>query len=174
MGTAGRFKEGASAPSLAIKRITSSCTGKRVSAIVPCPEGDAFLFAVPAEGSARWKTHPRSGIIPLEFMWEEGYPISMTTTEVIKDGDFELVTEAQKPDSKKRLSIGQALTEGVSYSIYRNGLGQIVLDPVVTIPASEAWLFKNKKALASVKRGLEDAAAGRTRNLGSFSKHAKE
>ena len=27
----------------------------------------------------------------------------------------------------------------------------------VTIPASEAWLFKNKKALASVLRGLDQA-----------------
>ena len=98
----------------------------------------------------------------------------MGTTQVIKDTDFELVVESQKPDAKKRLSIGQAMMAGVAYAIYRNGLGQIVLDPVVTVPASEVWLFKNKKALASVKRGLEDSAAGRTHNLGSFAAHAKE
>jgi hypothetical protein len=98
----------------------------------------------------------------------------MGTTQVIKDTDFELVVESQKPDAKKRLSIGQAVMSGASYAIYRNSLGQIVLDPVVTIPASEVWLFKNKKALASVKRGLEDSAAGRTHNLGSFAAHAKE
>ena len=98
----------------------------------------------------------------------------MTMAEVIKDGDFELVTAAQKPDSKKRLSIGQAMIEGVSYAIYRNGLGQIVLDPVVIVPASEAWLFKNKKVLASVKRGLVDSAESRTQSLGSFAKHAEE
>jgi|SRR5271167_343337 len=98
----------------------------------------------------------------------------MSTTQVIRDKDFELVVESQKPDSKKRLSIGQAVMAGAAYAIYRNSLGQIVLDPVVTIPASEAWLFKNKKALASVKRGLEDSAAGRTHNLGSFAAHAKE
>ena len=98
----------------------------------------------------------------------------MATTQVIKDTDFELMVESQRPDAKKRLSIGQAMMAGVSYAIYRNSLGQIVLDPVVTIPASEVWLFKNKKALASVKRGLEDSAAGRTRNLGSFAAHARE
>ena len=98
----------------------------------------------------------------------------MTTTQVIKDTEFELMVESQKPDSKKRLSIGQAMVAGVAYAIYRNSMGQIVLDPVVTIPASEVWLFKNKKALASVKRGLEDSAAGRTHNLGSFAAHAKE
>ena len=51
--------------------------------------------------------------------------------------------------------------EGVIYHIYHNSLGQIVLDPQVTIPASEAWLFNNPKALASVRRGLADAAQGK-------------
>jgi hypothetical protein len=36
-----------------------------------------------------------------------------------------------------------------------------VLDPQVTIPAFELWLFKNPTALASVKRGLADAAQGK-------------
>ena len=45
--------------------------------------------------------------------------------------------------------------------MYRNRIGQIVLDPQVTIPASEAWLFKNPAAIASVRKGLADAAKGR-------------
>ena len=94
---------------------------------------------------------------------------------VINDADFTLVTEIQKPDAKKRLSLGSAMGHlGVAYNIYRNRLGQIVLDPVKTIPAYEAWLFENKKALASVKRGLADSAAGRSRKRGSFAAHANE
>ena len=94
---------------------------------------------------------------------------------VIKDSHFKLVTEIQKPDAKKRLSLGHAIEQlGVAYNIYRNRLGQIVLDPVKAVPAYEAWLFENKKVLASVKRGLTDSAAGRTKNLGSFAAHAKE
>jgi hypothetical protein len=42
-----------------------------------------------------------------------------------------------------------------------NSFGQIVLDPQVTIPASELWLFNNPAALASVQRGLADAAQGK-------------
>jgi len=33
------------------------------------------------------------------------------------------------------------------------------------IPSSEAWLYKNKEALESVKRGLKDAAEGKVSKL---------
>ena len=93
---------------------------------------------------------------------------------VIKDTHFELVTEIQKPDAKKRLSLGSAMKHvGSAYNIYRNQLGQIMLDPVKAVPVYETWLFENKSALASVKRGLADSAAGRTKNLGSFAAHTK-
>jgi hypothetical protein len=44
----------------------------------------------------------------------------------------------------------------------------------ISIPDSEAWLYRNRKALASVRRGLQDAAAGRTRSLGSFAQFAAD
>jgi hypothetical protein len=62
-----------------------------------------------------------------------------------KDNTFRLVTELQKPDAKKRLSIGQAVEEPAgAYNVYRNALGQIMLDPVKAIPVYEAWLFENQ------------------------------
>jgi len=42
----------------------------------------------------------------------------------------------------------------------------------VSVPASEAWLYRSPKALASVRRGLADAAGGRTKSLGSFARYA--
>lgn len=67
-----------------------------------------------------------------------------------------------KPDAKKRVVLPKGLVvEGITYHIYSNSIGQIILDPQVTIPASEAWLFNNPDALASVQRGLSDAAQGR-------------
>ncbi|MEK7845968.1 MAG: hypothetical protein AAB257_03290 [Nitrospinota bacterium] len=33
------------------------------------------------------------------------------------------------------------------------------------IPSSEAWLYKNKEAFESVKRGLKDAAEGKVSKL---------
>jgi hypothetical protein len=94
---------------------------------------------------------------------------------LVKDTRFELVTEIIKPDAKTRLTLGQALAQaGVAYNIYRNQLGQIMLDPVKAVPAYETWLYANKPALASVKRGLAQSAAGRTKKRGSFAAYAKE
>ncbi len=36
---------------------------------------------------------------------------------------------------------------------------------VEIIPSSEAWLYKNKEALESIKRGLKDAAEGKVSKL---------
>jgi len=81
---------------------------------------------------------------------------------IIKDADFQRVAGSVKPDAKKRVVLpGIKTPEGVSYHVYINSIGQIVLDPQVTIPASEAWLFRSPEALAAVRRGLADAAKGR-------------
>ena len=81
---------------------------------------------------------------------------------IIKDTDFQRIAESVKPDAKKRVVLPKIrVPEGVTYHIYTNSFGQIVLDPQVTIPASEAWLFNNPDALASVRRGFSDAAQGK-------------
>ena len=98
----------------------------------------------------------------------------MATTKT-KPTDFQLVTEFAQPDAKKRLSLGDALVGGGgAYNIYRNTLGQLLLDPVKTVPLAEAWLWESPIALASVKRGLSEAARGETHSLGDFAKFAKE
>lgn len=97
----------------------------------------------------------------------------MPTSTIIKNSDFELVSEFAQPDAKKRLSLGDALRGATAYNIYRNPLGQLVLDPVKTVPASEMWLYENAEALASVKKGLRESAEGKSVYRGSFAKHAK-
>lgn len=81
---------------------------------------------------------------------------------IIKDTEWIEIAGNVKPDSKKRVILPKTLVqEGITYHIYHNRLGQIVLDPQVTIPASEAWLFKNPEAIAAVRQGLSDAAQGK-------------
>jgi hypothetical protein len=81
--------------------------------------------------------------------------------KIIRDNNFEKIADNVKPDANRRIHLPE-YSEGISYNVYQNSVGQIVLDPQVSIPASEAWLFMNKVALTSVKQGHADAAAGRT------------
>lgn len=93
---------------------------------------------------------------------------------IIKNSDFTGIATGVKPDAKKRVLLPKAVvSENTTYHIYANALGQIVLDPQVTIPASEAWLFTDKDALAKVDRGMAEAANGQLKNRGSFAKYVK-
>ena len=81
---------------------------------------------------------------------------------ILKDYNMQKIPGNIKPDSKRRVVLPASLvSEDVVYQVYSNAAGQILLDPQVLVPASEAWLFRNPEALASVKRGLADAAEGR-------------
>lgn len=87
---------------------------------------------------------------------------AIMSTMIIRDTDFEKVAESVRPDAKKRVVLPRSqVRDGVTYHVYTNSLGQIVLDPQVSVPAAEAWLFHNPEALASVRRGLADAVGGR-------------
>jgi hypothetical protein len=92
-----------------------------------------------------------------------------------KTSGLKLVARDVRPD-RRRLALGRALKdfEDASFNVYQDERGRIVLDPQVSIPASEVWLYRNPKALASVRRGLADVAAGRTKSLGSFARYADE
>jgi hypothetical protein len=94
---------------------------------------------------------------------------------IIKDQELTIVAKSVRPDAKKRVVLPKSLVkEGIIFHIYSNNAGQIVLDPQVTIPASEAWLFKNKAALAAVDKGIVESTNGKTIDRGSFAKYTKD
>ena len=85
----------------------------------------------------------------------------MTKRDVLKDEEFEAVTETSV-DAKHRVTLGKLIGPQItSFRVYRNAHGQIVLDPLVSVPAHEAWLFQNKQAFTQVREGLADAKQGR-------------
>lgn len=67
-----------------------------------------------------------------------------------------------EPDNKHRISLGPAVKTppGVRYKVMQNELGQILLDPVKSVPAYEAWIYENPERIASLKRGIAQAEAG--------------
>ncbi len=88
------------------------------------------------------------------------YNVKMATKT--RGAEYTRVASNIKPDAKKRIVLPAALVgEDVIFHIYHNNRGQILLDPQVTIPVSEAWLFNNPVALALVQQGLSDAVQGK-------------
>ena len=71
-------------------------------------------------------------------------------------------------DSKDRISLGGKLKKMISDKLDMEGFqvflgkdGDILLRPTVAIPAREAWVFRNPKAMGAIREGLEDACHGR-------------
>lgn len=75
-----------------------------------------------------------------------------------------------------RVALGKALKDlqDPRFNVYLDERGRIILDPQVSIPASEAWLYRNEKALNSVRRGLNEAVEGKTRKASSFARYAED
>ncbi len=69
---------------------------------------------------------------------------------------------------------GREKSSELRFIIYANDVGQILLSPEIGVPLHEAWLYKNPEALASVRRGLQDAAEGKVHDLGSFAEFADD
>ena len=79
-----------------------------------------------------------------------------------------------RPDAKGRITLGK-LAKGISsFFVSKEADGKIILEPMVEIPANEKWLFENKTALSSLKRGLEDSAKNKVVSRGSFIKYTEE
>jgi hypothetical protein len=94
---------------------------------------------------------------------------------IIKNTEFTGIARGVKPDAKNRVVLPKVLNgKDITYHIYTNSVGQIVLDPQVTIPASELWLFENKEALSSIDRGMAESKNGQGINRGSFKKYVKD
>lgn len=63
---------------------------------------------------------------------------------------------AKLVDSKGRITLDK-IYAGSTMLVEQQKDGTVILRPAVTVPAREAWLWKNKKALGMVMRGLEGA-----------------
>lgn len=63
----------------------------------------------------------------------------------------------KKIDSKGRLLLGEKFANQ-NVIIETQDDGTLLLKPAIVVPIAEAWLYKNKSAFQSVKRGLEQAS----------------
>jgi len=68
-------------------------------------------------------------------------------------------------DGRNRLTLSELPKGSRRVRIYKNDRGEVLLQPVVEILASEAWLFQNEEAFESVKKGIKDASEGKISKL---------
>jgi len=105
----------------------------------------------------------------------------------VQSNKFERVGDVAL-DARKRVSLAKALQSlngalikksgankncDLRFEVHMNEAGQILLTPEIIHPR-EAWLYKNPKALASLRRGIRQAAQGKLHDLGSFAKYADD
>lgn len=84
----------------------------------------------------------------------------------IRDDGYIKIGNVIRPDSRRRVSLPKSLVkDGIAFQIWVNSEGQVLLEPQVTIPASEAWVFQNPEILALAKRGLAAATEGRVSKI---------
>ena len=72
---------------------------------------------------------------------------------------METIFRDRKTDSKGRITLGPDFANK-TFIIQVLDDGRVFLRPAMVVPAPEAWLFRNPKALSAVIRGLEQSAAG--------------
>ena len=81
---------------------------------------------------------------------------------ISKGGQFRYAGKEVGLEAKKRIVVGSIVAEpveGVRYRVFKNDLGQILLDPVKSVSAYEAWIYENPDRIASIKRGIQQAEA---------------
>lgn len=98
------------------------------------------------------------------------------TEDIVRDQVFHDIAAA-RVDAKGRIYLGKQLPSGdvTLYRVYRNSFGQLILDPQVIVPAHEAWLLKNPKAMKMVAEGWKAAHEGDVvKAREDYSKYADE
>ncbi len=78
-------------------------------------------------------------------------------------------------DARHRVNLTKLLPDLNIHSVkaYVEG-DRIILEPLVTIPARELWLYKNPEALEAVKIGLKEAGEGKIVDGGSFAQYVDD
>ena len=87
----------------------------------------------------------------------------MKNTVKIND-EFQEI-ETKTIDDRTRITLGDLVKGYKRVKLYKNDRGEVLLQPITEIPASELWLFQNKEALENVKNGLKDASEGKISKL---------
>ncbi|MCL0060745.1 hypothetical protein M1N87_00025 [Dehalococcoidia bacterium] len=80
-----------------------------------------------------------------------------------RDEFFEV--DSRSIDERNRLTLGAVMRGIKRVRVLQSKQGEILLQPLIEIPASEIWLWQNEEALWEVLEGFKDAQEGRTSKI---------
>lgn len=70
-------------------------------------------------------------------------------------------------DGKKRITLGKLIPrETTFFEVEKQSDGSLILYPKSTLSENELWIYKNKSAYKSLKKGLKDIKKGLTTPIG--------
>jgi hypothetical protein len=90
--------------------------------------------------------------------------MEMKATVHIVDDEF-VEIDTRKVDERKRLTLGAAMGDLDRVRILKNNRGEILLQPLADIPASEVWLYTNREASELVQKGIKEAGEGKVSRM---------
>lgn len=84
-------------------------------------------------------------------------------------------------DAKNRINLGEKILKVIdskgtadAYKVFIGKEGDILLRPVVTIPANEAWIYEHPKVLKKIRKGLDEAGKKKAKKVSNLDKFFKE
>lgn len=96
------------------------------------------------------------------------------------DERFVSMGDIKTIDSKNRITLGEKILKVVdskikadAYEVFIGKEGDILLKPVVTIPANEAWVYEDPEVLKKIRKGLDEAGKGKTKKVSDLDKFFK-
>jgi len=92
--------------------------------------------------------------------------------EVVEIKEKFMPVDTRPLDSKHRITLGGRLHKLMmskmridSYRVFVGKEGDILLRPAVSIPASEAWVYRDPEVIGKIRKGLEEAREGQTEKV---------
>lgn len=84
-------------------------------------------------------------------------------------------------DSKNRINLGGKILKIIdskgkaeAYRVFIGKEGDILLRPVVAVPAREAWIYEHPEILRKIRKGLDEAGNGKGKKVSDLDRFFKE
>lgn len=97
---------------------------------------------------------------------------SLGNKEVVEIKEKFMPVDTRPLDSKHRITLGGRLQRLMmskmkvdSYQVFVGKSGDILLRPAVSIPSSEAWVYRNPEVVGKVRKGLREASEGKAEKV---------